>query len=111
MITLQTITTIELSSICNLQCLYCINRKLTESSVRRAGLMTDEVFDRACDILKELVRRGTQREIFLNGNGESTLDYQLVDRIKTVREIVGDRHIGLSTNGLLINPPYFHPPI
>jgi hypothetical protein len=104
MITLQTITTIELSSLCNLKCLYCINRRLKEDPARRPGLMTDKVFDQACIVLKELCDRGTQREIHLNGNGESLLDYKLIDRIKKVREIMGpNRHIGLSTNGVLIN--------
>lgn len=107
MITLQTITTIELSSVCNLKCLYCINRKLAESPVRRAGLMTDDVFNRTCEVLKELVKRGTQREIHLNGNGESTLDYQLIERIGKIREIVGQKiHIGLSTNGILITKDF-----
>ena len=104
MITLQTITTIELSSICNLKCLYCINRKMIDAPERRPGLMTDDIFEKTCELLSELVSRGTQREIHLNGNGESTLDYQLIDRIKKVREIVGpERHVGLSTNGLLIS--------
>jgi hypothetical protein len=103
MVTLQTITTIELSSICNLECLYCINRKLVRSPVRHAGLMTDDVFEKTCAVLKKLVDRGTQREVNLNGNGESLLDYQLIDRIKIIRDLVGpDRHVGLSTNGLLI---------
>lgn len=103
MITLQTITTIELSSICNLKCLYCINRKLAESPVRRPGLMTDKVFNKTCELLQKLVDQGTQREIHLNGNGESTMDHKLCDRISRVREILGKRaHIGLSTNGLLM---------
>ena len=103
MITLQTITTIELSSICNLACLYCINRKLVESPVRQAGLMDDETFKKTCELLQKLVDKGTQREVNMNGNGESTLDYRLCDRIAAIREIFGKgRHIGLSTNGLLM---------
>jgi len=103
MITLQTITTIELASICNLECAYCISRLLQDEPVRRPGLMSDDVFKAACDVLQKLCDQGTQREINLNGNGEPLLDYKLIQRIKTVREIVGpDRHIGLSTNGMLI---------
>lgn len=103
MITLQTITTIELSSICNLKCLYCINRLIKNEPKRRQGLMTDDVFDAACKVLQKLCDNGTQREVNLNGNGESTLDYQLINRIDVIREIMGlDRHIGLSTNGVLL---------
>lgn len=66
--------------------------------------MTTDVFNATCDILRTLCANGTQREINLNGNGESFLDYQLIERIKIIREIVGpDRHIGLSTNGMLVN--------
>ena len=103
MITLQTITTIELSSLCNFECLYCINRLLKDDPERRPGLMTDETFKATCSLLQKLCDQGTQREVNLNGNGESLLDYRLIDRIKIVREIVGpDRHIGLSTNGQLV---------
>lgn len=104
MITLQTITTIELSSICNLKCLYCINRLMADEPSRRPGLMINDVFKATCDLLQKLCDQGTQREVNLNGNGESLLDWQLIDRIKIIREIMGpDRHIGLSTNGVLIN--------
>lgn len=104
MITLQTITTIELSSICNLKCLYCINRKIQDAQERKPGLMTDEIFYQTCKVLQKLCDIGTQRELNLNGNGESLLDYKIIERIKIVREIMGPhRHIGLSTNGILIN--------
>lgn len=102
MITLQTITTIELSSFCNLKCEYCINRLIADAPERLQGLMTDEVFKKACELLQKLCDQGTQREVNLNGNGESLLDYRLLDRIPIIREIVGERHIGLSTNGVLV---------
>jgi len=102
MITLQTITTIELSSYCNLECKYCINRLIKDTPERQQGLMTDKVFDKTCELLQRLCDQGTQREVNLNGNGESLLDYKLLDRIPIIREIVGDRHIGLSTNGVLV---------
>ena len=100
MITLKTITTIELSSICNLACKYCINRLLVKHSVRKAGIMEDDIFERTLHWLKILCFQGTQREVNLNGNGESTLDPQLIERIKKIREIVGDRQIMFCTNGV-----------
>lgn len=100
MTTLKTITTIELSSICNLACKYCINRLLVKNPVRTPGIMSDEVFDKTLEVLSILVSRGTQKEINLNGNGESTLDPQLIKRAKRVKEIIGpDRMMIFSTNG------------
>ena len=101
---LQTITTLELSNICNLSCKYCINRLIPSVSCRTPGIMTDNAFVRSCDLIQKLCDKGTQREIFLNGNGESLLDSKIIERIGIIREIMGkDRQIGLSTNGLLID--------
>jgi hypothetical protein len=77
---------------------------MVNEPARRPGLMTQEVFSATCNILQKLCDNGTQREVNMNGNGESLLDFRLIERIKTVREIVGpDRHIGLSTNGVLVD--------
>lgn len=101
---LKTITTIELSSICNLECRYCINRLLVKHPARNPGIMSDEVFEQSLKVLEVLCRRGTQKEVNMNGNGESCLDPKLCDRIRAVREIVGDRQVALSTNGLNMTP-------
>jgi hypothetical protein len=101
---INTITTIELSSVCNLECEYCINRLLVEHPARKPGIMTDAVFDRCVEVVKELVDRGTQKEINLNGNGESLLDPLLVRRIDKLRKSIGENAtIMLSTNGTLVN--------
>jgi len=100
MITLKTITTIELSSVCNLACKYCINRLLVKHPDRDAGIMTNSVFERSLHWLKILCDRGTQQEINLNGNGESCLDPDLTERIKRVRAVVDDRRVCFSTNGV-----------
>ena len=100
---IQTITTIELSSLCNLSCVYCINRMLVKHPARKAGIMSDAVFDRSLELLAELVRRGTQKELNLNGNGESLLDPQLLKRIKHIRELVGNKiKVQMSTNAVLL---------
>ena len=100
-----TITTIELSSLCNLKCEYCINRMLIKDPARNAGIMTDAVFERCVEIVKKLSDQGTQKELNLNGNGESLLDPQLVERIARLRETLGaDMQIQLSTNATLLTP-------
>ena len=101
MITLKTITTIELSNICNLKCQYCINRLLVKHPSRKPGIMTDEVFDKTLELLQELCNRGTQMEVNMNGDGESFLDPQLAYRIKRVKYIVGnERKVCMCTNGV-----------
>jgi hypothetical protein len=102
---INTITTLELSSVCNLDCKWCINRLLVKDPARQAGIMSDVVFDRSLEVIKELVDRGTQRELNLNGNGESLLDGQLIQRIGKLRKALGTKIIlMLSTNAVLVNP-------
>lgn len=104
MVTLQTITTIELSNQCNLSCLYCINRLLKSHPARTVGIMSEYTFNASLELLDKLCQRGTQQEINLNGNGESCLDPQLPERIARVKTIVGSRHVQLCTNGINITP-------
>ncbi len=99
---LKSITTIELSSKCNLNCSYCINRFLVKFPLRKAEIMHNLVFDASLNLLKRLVERGTQEEVNLNGNGESFLDPQLVQRVKRVKDIVPNQIVMLCTNGTLI---------
>ena len=100
MITLKTITTIELSNICNLKCQYCINRLLVKDPARTPGIMSDRVFDKTLELLQELCNRGTQMEVNMNGDGESFLDPQLVKRVKRTKEIMGTRRVCMCTNGV-----------
>ena len=98
---LSTITTIELANDCNLGCKYCINRLLKKEDGRSVGIMSLDVFEASLYWLDILCKQGTQKEVNLNGNGESFLDPNLVKRVAMVREIVGDRFIGLSTNAVV----------
>lgn len=105
---LQTITTIELSSICNLQCKYCINRYLQNEPNREPGIMHDGVFEKSLDWLKILVSRGTQKEVNLNGNGESTLDPDLVSRVRQTKDVMGKGTVMFCTNGKLMTKSLAH---
>jgi len=97
--TLQTITTIELSSRCDMNCRYCIQSQLRVSSRRKPGIMCNGAFERSLVVLNRLVSRGTQAEVNLNGNGESLLDPDLVERVARVKKIMGDRVVMFCTNG------------
>jgi len=78
---------------------------LVKDPSRKPGIMNDAVFDRCVEIVSELTERGTQKELNLNGNGESLLDPQLIERIGKLRAQMGDRlHIQLSTNATLVTP-------
>lgn len=99
MIKLKTINTLELSSICNMACLYCTNR-LMEQNGRKREIMSDEVFKLSLTWLSRLVARGTQKEVNINGIGESTLDPSLLDRIRAIINVVGDRQVSFCTNGI-----------
>ena len=100
MITLKTITTIELSSICNLHCEYCINRLLVKHHARKAGIMNEQIFNLSLIWLKKLCDLNTQKEVHLNGNGESLLDPDFIERAKRVKLIMGDRLVNVCTNGI-----------
>ncbi len=95
---LQTINAIELSNDCSLKCLYCINRLMPQYG-RSYGIMSEEVFERSLYWLAILQNRGTQKEVNLNGNGESLLDPDLPSRIRRVKDIIGDNEVSLCTNG------------
>lgn len=102
---IKTINTIELSSLCNLSCSYCIQPQLKDYEGRKAQLMSMETFEAALRILKKTVEAGTQAEVNLNGNGESLLHPDLVEMVKGVREVVGpERVVKLTSNGLLLTP-------
>lgn len=100
--TINTITTIELSSLCNLKCGYCIQGQLIESPARDPGIMTDAIFERSLYWLSELNALGTQGIVNLNGNGESLIDPQIVKRVAAVVSIVGPERVQFCTNGILL---------
>jgi hypothetical protein len=101
MITLKTITTIELSSACNLACKYCVNR-LMKWHDRSPKIMDDITFHASLEWLHRLCDLGTQQEVNLNGNGESLLDPQIVERTAAVIKVMGNRQVSFCTNGMLV---------
>lgn len=70
---------------------------------RRIGIMSEECFESSLYWLKKLVDKGTQKEVNLNGNGESLLDPSIVTRTRRAKDIVGSGGIiQFCTNGTLL---------
>lgn len=88
---------IELSSRCDLFCRYCPHRTMTRPKVD----ISREHLDAALSWVRHFVRAGTQRELHLNGIGESTLHPQFAEFVHLAREALGwDRKLHLATNGI-----------
>lgn len=97
---------IEVTSRCNLRCVYCTHPTLIapgKNPLRMPMDMPRATFQRALEWVRFFVRQGTQRELNLAGIGESTLHPELVDFVKLAREAVGEQvKIIFATNGLAV---------
>lgn len=91
---------LELSSHCNLACVYCPHPTLQ----RVKDDMGWEVFERTLVHVAHYVRAGTQGELSLTGIGEALLFPRLKKALAMCREVIGpDRLLVLSTNGLAVD--------
>jgi hypothetical protein len=94
---LRALHQLELSSRCNLKCVYCPSHKLGRPKVD----MSWETFLRALEWVEHFVARGTQHELNLAGIGESTLNPEFPAMVAEVRRRFGsDFRIVLATNGV-----------
>lgn len=95
---------IELTSRCNLRCVYCPSRNIMDGKYpgRPAMDMKWDVYLRALEWVRYYVERGTQHELNLAGTGESTLYPRFVEAVAKAREVVGDSvRLIWATNGLI----------
>lgn len=92
---------IELTSHCNLRCVYCPSPTLG----REKKHMDRADFLRSLEWVKHFVNEGTQGELNLAGIGESTLHPNFVEFVELAREALGwDQRVCFATNGLLMTP-------
>jgi hypothetical protein len=91
---------IEVTSRCNLRCVYCTHPNLGRPKQDMDAL----TFSKALEWVKHYVAKGTQGELNLAGTGESTLHPQLVEYVKQARLALGwDQRLLFTTNGLLVD--------
>jgi hypothetical protein len=98
-IPLQRLHQIEMTSHCNLKCVYCASPKLKRPKMH----MKWEVFQRAIGWVRWFMEQHGQSEVNLAGIGESTMHPQFIDLLKYARMELGpDIDIVLATNGKLM---------
>ncbi len=91
---------IELSSRCNLKCVYCPHHP---NLPRTKEDMSEDTFRASLDLIRFYVRQGTQTELSLTGIGEAMLHDRFVEYATRAREVVGfGRQLTVTTNGLLL---------
>ncbi len=98
---------IEISSRCNLRCVYCPSRDLDKpvedgGSGRAKEDISMANFHRALEWAVHFEHRGTQGELALTGLGEALLHPEFVEFVRLAREALPDNRITFSTNGLLL---------
>lgn len=91
---------IELTSRCSLACAYCPHPTLQ----RPKEDMPWTTFERTLEHVAYLCLAGTQGEVSLTGLGEAILYPRFVEALWRVRDVIGDRKLVLSTNGVDMTP-------
>lgn len=97
---------IEITSRCNLKCVYCPSRDIVAGKypARAAVDMTPATFERALLWVRFYVRTAGQAELNLAGIGESTLHPDFVSFVRLAREALPHGRLIFATNGLLCDP-------
>ena len=105
---LTAIHQIEVTSRCNLRCVYCPSPKLDkpadEGGHGRAKIdMAIDTFERALEWAAHFQGAGTQGELSLTGIGEPLLHPEFPEMLRLAREALPDNDLVFSTNGLLLD--------
>lgn len=95
-IAVRSVGQIELTSRCNLRCVYCPHPKMTRPKID----MTWEIYEKALDLAEYYLKRKTQRTLWLHGLGESTLHPEFAKMFRHARARLPNAQIGISSNGV-----------
>lgn len=91
---------IELSTRCQLRCVYCPH---FPNLPRKKEDMTRDTFNATLDLVRFYVRQGTQTELSLTGIGEAMLHPDFLEYATLAREAIGpQRRLVITTNGILL---------
>ncbi len=97
-----TISAIELSSLCSNKCEYCPAPE--QGGHRPTGLMDMDTFRKALEWVKYFARKGTQKELNMQGIGESTMHPDFVEMVHMARGVIPiGGNLMLTTNGNHLN--------
>jgi hypothetical protein len=92
---------IEISSRCNLACVWCVHKDMTRPKMD----MPRRTYVHALAWVRHFIQQGTQSTLNLAGIGESTLHPDFPDYLDLARVAVGpDAKLIFATNGLVCNP-------
>jgi MoaA/NifB/PqqE/SkfB family radical SAM enzyme len=95
---INTINSIETSSICDNKCEYCPSP--LQGKYRETGFMDMRTFTRALEWVSACVRAGTQKELNLFGVGEPTLNKNIIKMVEDARlALPMSQAVHLNTNG------------
>lgn len=97
---IKSIKNIELSSVCNMSCEYCLSPHIKNH--RKTGFMTFETFRKVVDKIVKFDNEGTQGQVWLHGTGESLLHPDFIEMSGYIRERFKGA-IMVSTNGKLVD--------
>lgn len=98
--TIETVHQVEITTFCNLRCVYCPSPKLEKIRGQEKQHMSLATFKVAMEWAAFFDARGTQKELSLTGIGESLLHPELPEIIRLARETLPERFINFSTNGI-----------
>lgn len=99
----QSIHQIEITSHCNLRCVYCPSRNLEEIRGQEKMFMERDVFARALEWAEHFEDvKGTQNELSITGIGEAIMHPDFIEYCEMARQALPDNFICLSTNGILL---------
>ena len=91
---------VELTSRCNLACVYCVHPTMTRAKID----MAEGTYLACLKWARLFVEKGTQIEFNVCGIGESTMHPRFVEYVQLAREELGEKvEIVFATNGLLVD--------
>jgi hypothetical protein len=94
---------IEVTTFCNLRCVYCPSPKLEKHRGQPKMHMDLPTFGRALEWAMHLDRDGTQGELSITGIGETLMHPDWMTLIAEARGALPHAYINFSTNGLLLD--------